>query len=157
MNKDLVKGLTIFVLMVALAIVTSVVSANAQSQLRVAADIPFEFVVGNHTMAAGEYTVKAFTRGGGALAILGKDNGETVVRLSEPIDPMGKRKPARLVFHRYGQNYFLAQVWTDDNVGRKLAKSKQEEAMEREFAGIPSKNQLSQRTYETIDVVAKLR
>ena len=32
MNKDLLKGITIFTLMVALAIMTSVVSANAQSQ-----------------------------------------------------------------------------------------------------------------------------
>jgi hypothetical protein len=157
MKKDLVKGFTIFTLMVALAIVTSIVSANAQSQLRVTADIPFEFVVGNHTMAAGEYTVKALTRGGDALAILGKDNGETVVRLAEPIGAMNKRKPARLVFHRYGQNYFLAQIWTDDNVGRKLAKSKQEVAIERELASIPSKSELTQSTYETIVVIAELR
>ena len=156
MKKDLVKGLTIFTLMVALAILTSVVSANAQSDLRVTADIPFEFVVGNHTMAAGEYTVKAFTRGGGALAIVGKNSGEMVVRLADPIAPTNKRKPARLVFHRYGQSYFLAQIWTGDNMGRKLAKSKQEAAMERELAGTPSKSEVAQSTYETIEVVAML-
>lgn len=154
MKKDILKGFTIFTLMVALAILTSVVSANAQSQSRVAADIPFEFVVGDQTMAAGEYTIKSVTTEGNALAILGKDNRESVILLVEPIEPMNKRKSARLVFHRYGQNYFLAQVWTGDNVGRKLAKSKQERAMEREFARISSKSEQGQSTYETVEVVA---
>ena len=156
MKKETLKGFTIFTLMVALAILTSVVSANAQSQTRLKANIPFEFVVGNHTMAAGEYTVKAVTEGGGALAILGKENGESVVRLTDPIEAMNKRRSARLVFHRYGQSYFLAQVWTGDSIGRTFAKSRQERAMERELASIPSKSELAQSTYETIEVVAVL-
>ncbi len=49
MRKEVLKGLTIFTLMVALAILTAVVSANAQSQGKLTADIPVEFVVGNQT------------------------------------------------------------------------------------------------------------
>jgi hypothetical protein len=157
MNKDLLKGLTIFTLMLALAIMTAVVSANAQSRMKVVANIPFEFVVGNHTLAAGEYLVQAATSGGVALAIQGSDNGESVVRMAEPIEAMNKRRTARLVFHRYGQSYFLAQIWSGDSVGRQLAKSKQERAMERELASIPSKSELAESPYETIEVVAVLR
>jgi len=59
MKKEVLKGLTIFTLMVALAILTAVVSANAQSRYQVVADIPFEFVVGNETLPAGEYYVSS--------------------------------------------------------------------------------------------------
>jgi len=156
MNKDLLKGLTVFTLMVALAIVTAVVSANAQSRMKVTANIPFEFVVGGHTLPAGEYIVQAITTGGGALAIQGSDNGESAVRLAEPIQAMTQRRSARLVFHRYGQKYFLAQIWSEDSIGRRLAKSKQERVMERELASIPSKSELAESTYETIEVVAVL-
>lgn len=157
MKKDLLKGLTIFTLMVALAIVTAVVSANAQSQVKVAANIPFEFVVGDQTLPAGEYEVRPVTDQGGALAIEGSENGKTVMRLADPIESMKKRTSARLVFHRYGQSYFLAQVWNGDTIGRELAKSRQERARERELAGIPSKSELAQSTYETVEIVAVLR
>jgi hypothetical protein len=157
MDKNLLKGLTIFTLMVALAIVTSVVSANAQSRMTVSTNIPFEFVVGDHTLPAGEYVIEAVISGGAALAIRGSDNGESVVRLAEPIGAMSKRKSARLVFHRYGQNYFLTQIWSGDSLGRQLVKSKQERATERELASIPSKSELAESTYETIEVVAVLR
>jgi hypothetical protein len=157
MKKDLVKGLTIFTLMVALAILTAVVSANAQSRMRVAASVPFEFVVGDHTLPAGDYTVETVTSGGAALAIQNSDNRESVIRIADPIEATNKKRPARLVFHRYGHSYFLAQIWSGESTGRKLAKSKQELAMERELAGISSKSELAQSTYETIEVVAVLR
>jgi len=157
MDKNLLKGLTIFTLMVALAIMTAVVSANAQSRMKVTANIPFEFFVGGHTLPSGDYIVQAVTSGGAALAIQGSDTGESAVRLAEPIQAMNRRRSAGLVFHRYGQKYFLAQIWTEDSIGRQLAKSKQERAMERELASIPSKSELAESTYETIEVVAVLR
>jgi hypothetical protein len=156
MKKEILKGFTIFTLMVALAIVTAVVSANAQSSNRVTADIPFEFVVGDKTLPAGEYSVKAANTEGDALMIMGADNGKAAIRLSAPAEEM-KNTGSRLVFHRYGQNYFLAEVWHGDSTGRKLVKSKQERAIERELAAIPSKSELAQSTYETVEVVAVFR
>jgi hypothetical protein len=39
-------------------------------------------------------------------------------------------KDARLVFHRYGNQYFLHQVWTTDlDSGRELPASKQERSL----------------------------
>jgi hypothetical protein len=156
MNKDILKGLTIFTLMVALAILTSVVSANAQSQNTVVANIPFEFVVGSQTLPAGEYIVRQVTSDGSALVIQGSANGESAVRLTETINGIKKRTQARLVFHRYGDNYFLAQVWTGYTTGRALAKSKHRRAIERELASIPSKSAPAQSPYETIELVAVL-
>lgn len=157
MNKETLKGLTIFTLMVALAIVTAVVSANAQSRNTVVASIPFEFVVGDRTLPAGEYRLQPVTAQGDALAIKGADNGESAVRLADPIQATRKSAHARLVFHRYGQSYFLAQVWSGDTIGWKLVKSRQERAMARELASIASKSEQAESTYESVEVVAVLR
>ena len=157
MKKDMLKGFTIFTLMVALAIVTAVVSANAQSRNKVLANIPFEFVVGDKTLEAGAYAVRSATSEGETLLIQGTENGMSAMRMSDPTNQTKSRTHARLVFHRYGQSYFLAEVWDGEQIGRRLAKSKQERAIERELASIPSKSDLAQSTYVTIEVVAVLR
>ena len=156
MKREILKGFTIFTLMVALAILTSVVSANAQSRIRVSANIPFEFVVGDKTLPAGEYSLIPATNGDEALKVQNDENGNAAVRLTEPTIEMKKRH-SRLVFHRYGQSYFLAEVWNGERTGRQLAKSKQERAIERELASIPSKSELAQDLCEIVEVVAVLR
>jgi hypothetical protein len=100
--------------------------------------------------------VRQLTSDGSALVIQGSANGESAVRLTETINGIKKRTQARLVFHRYGDNYFLAQVWTGYTTGRALAKSKHRRAIERELASIPSKSAPAQSPYETIELVAVL-
>jgi len=154
MKKEILKGFTMLMLLVALALATAVVSANAQSSNRVLSNIPFEFIVGDKTFPAGEYTVRTANEQGNALAIQSRDGKNSAVRLSAPTEEMKDKRYARLVFHRYGQNYFLAEVWNGESTGRKILKSKHERAAERELASIPSKSDLAQSTYETIEVVA---
>jgi hypothetical protein len=157
MKREFLRGFTLLMLVVTFALATEGVSVNAQTTKRIVADIPFEFVVGNETMQAGEYTVTSANTAGQALLIQGTDNGMAVMRSSAPADEMKGKASARLVFHRYGQRNFLAQVWTGENSGRALTKSKQERAVERELALIHSKSELAQSTYEIIEVVAMLR
>jgi len=151
MKKNILKGFTMLMLLVAVALAAAVVSANAQSN-PIKANIPFEFVVGDKTLPAGTYIAKPATNGG-ALTIQSADGKNSAVRMTGPTEQKNKSR-ARMVFHRYGHNYFLAQVWNGENTGRELAKSKQERAVERELASIPSKSELAQSTYETIEVVA---
>ena len=151
MKKNILKSFTMLTLLVAVALAGAVVSANAQSN-PIKVNIPFEFVVGDKTLPAGEYLAKPATTGG-ALAIQNADGKGNVVRMTGPTEQKNKSR-ARMVFHRYGHNYFLAQVWNGESTGRELAKSKQERAVERELASIPSKSELAQSTYETVVVVA---
>ncbi|HEY3027520.1 MAG TPA: hypothetical protein VGJ55_15325, partial [Pyrinomonadaceae bacterium] len=133
MRKELLKGFTVVVLTVALAFAAAVVSANAQSK-KLAADIPFDFTVGNQTMTSGEYSVRSITNDGTGLVIKSDDTGKSVMRLSNSIEPQRNKTQARLVFHRYGQRYFLAEVWTGgDSEGRKLLESREERAIRHEF------------------------
>jgi len=153
MKKEILKGLTMVTLVLALALATAVASAHAQSAKKVVADIPFAFVVGDQTLSAGEYTLKSATAPENALIIQNAAGKSEALRLTYVIEPKQNRRSARLVFHQYGQRYFLAEVWTGaGSVGRHLLKSRQERAIEREFATIASKSEMSDSCYEIVEV-----
>ena len=154
---ELLKGLTMLMLVVALAVAAAVASASAQSN-KVVANIPFEFSVGYKSMPAGEYSVRSATSSGNALMIQSADGKTSAVRLSDATGSTKNSSHARLVFHRYGERYFLAEVWNGiDKTGRQLLKSQEESAIERELASISGKSETAKNTYETIEIVASLR
>lgn len=158
MKKELLKGFTMVTLLVAIAFAAAVVSANAQSPKLVIADIPFDFVVGDQTLAAGEYRMAPSSSFGNGLTIKSADTSNSVMRLTNSIEPRRNRTDARLVFHRYNNRYFLAEVWSGgDNVGRKLTRSRHERAIERELASIPSKSEFAQSTYAIVEIAAAVR
>jgi len=158
MKKELVKGLTMVMLAAAISFAGAVVSAQAQSAKKVSAAVPFEFIVGDKTLSAGEYTLKSTTSPENGLIIQRASGKSAAMRLTFPIEPGSNERNAKLVFHRYGQRYFLTEVWTGSgNVGRHLLKSRQEKAIERELASISSKSELAESCYEIVQVAAVLR
>lgn len=158
MKRELVKGTTMVVIVVAIAMAAAVTSANAQSAKKVAADVPFDFVVGDRTLNAGEYTLKSTTSPDNGLIIQNASGKSAAMRLTFPIEPGKNERSAKLVFHRYGQRYFLTEVWTGaGNVGRHLLKSRQEKAIDRELSTIASKSEFAEACYEIVEVAAVLR
>ena len=158
MKKELLKGLTMLMLIMVLALATAVASAHAQPANKVVADIPFEFSVGYKTLPAGAYSVKILAAAGDALMIQSADGQTSALRLSQPTEEIKANTHARLVFHRYGERYFLAEVWTGaGRVGRQLLQSQEERAIERELASIAAKGAPARDAYERIEVVAALR
>lgn len=159
MKKELLRGLTMLMVIVALAFATAVASsASAQLSDRVVANIPFEFSVGYKVMPAGEYSVRTLSTTGNALMIQSADGKTSALRLSDATERVKGNTHARLVFHRYGERYFLAEVWNGiDQTGRQLLKSQEESAIERELASNSVNSDTPKNTYETIEVVASLR
>ena len=155
MKRELVKGFAMMTLIVVLALTTAVASGKAQSANRIVADIPFAFSVGYKTMPAGEYSVQTIASAGNGLLIRSADGRISALRLSDETSRIKNKPHARLVFHRYGERYFLAEVWNGaDNTGRQLLQSQEERAVQRELA---STSPSDQTTYETVEVVAMLR
>jgi hypothetical protein len=97
---------------------------------RVRATIPFDFKVGNKEFKAGKYSVGRLPSGSTAdiLMIRGVDKDNKEVANFNVNNTRGKGEPkARLVFHRYGNQYFLAKVFDEEsNEGAALLKSKAE-------------------------------
>jgi len=159
MAKQILKGFTMLTLIIGLSFVSSVVSANGQSSTtRASAQIPFEFLVGDRSLPSGKYTVSTATRAGDVLMIKNADTNRAAVRLTNVMQPKGDKTQARLVFHRYGQRYFLSEVWMGRNSsGYQLLKSRQERSVERELAAVVSKSEFAQVAYERIEIAATLR
>lgn len=101
-------------------------SVNAQMGNHIEASIPFDFAAGETKMKAGDYTVKRISKD--ALLFRSVDNKTSVIVLAPvTIQKLRNDSPERLVFNRYGGEYFLAQVWTNrDADGRGLYTSKAE-------------------------------
>jgi hypothetical protein len=158
MRKQILKSFTMLVLIVAVSFMASVASANGQSSCMIVADIPFDFNVGGKVLTAGEYTVKAFTANGDALAISNYESKTDAIRLTLSIQGSKVPEQAKLVFHRYGQRYFLSEVWSSgERTGRQLLKSREERAIESQLAAIPSKSELASSAYEIVEIVAMVR
>ncbi len=152
MKNQMIKGLTMLMVVMAVAFGTALVSAKGQSTGRVMSNIPFEFVVGDKALPAGEYQISSVTASGEVLLIRNTEARDLAVRLSNRLEPQTNKTQARLVFHRYGQSYFLAEVWAGgDSTGRQLLQSKRESSMRREYRAT-AKN-----SYESVEVVAMVR
>ena len=156
MEKQIIKGMTMLLLILAVALVTAVASANGQSRHEVA-KIPFEFVVGDKNLPAGQYDVTAMTANDSVLRITNSEQNQSALRNTQAITHGKPADKGKLVFRRYADRYFLAEVWSaGDTTGRQLMKSKQERAIERELASIPSKGEWAQGGYEIVEIAAVL-
>jgi hypothetical protein len=88
-------------------------SAAAQAQTtHIKVTVPFEFTAGNIQLPAGEYEVKALGPwGGSALSVHNLNSNAGSVVLSAPCRSQKPTADGKLVFYRYGYEYFLAEVW----------------------------------------------
>jgi hypothetical protein len=134
MKKQLYMVITI----IALLTVAGLSNAKAQSSVQLKANIPFAFSVGNKTMPAGEYTVGCTNPASDikVLQLRSSDGHESALVMTHSI--IGKTQDnAKLVFYRYGDQYFFAQAWlASDAIGMQAPKSRSEKQLARELASI---------------------
>ena len=111
---------------VATAIVVASVFAGsvlAQARTTLRANVPFEFTVGKVKMPAGLYDIEAGLASN-ILVVGSREQKAWTMVLTTPVEITSNKIEPRLVFRRYGNEYFLAQVWsTADGAGRILPKS----------------------------------
>jgi len=111
--------------MLGLFFVLAVSSAQAQSSDLIKVNVPFDFQVSGKTLPAGEYAIKRVSEK--VLLIRNAEGkGEAMVQAPSRIQgPVNKQE--RLVFHQYGDQYFLSQVWLNrQGDGRELNRSSEE-------------------------------
>jgi hypothetical protein len=91
---------------------------------QLAANVPFEFQVGDKAVPEGKYVVSAYGPTG-AQAMLSAPNGERYF-VSGAYPKLDSTGSARLVFHCYGDACFLAEIWPATGGGRIVSTSKAE-------------------------------
>ena len=100
------------------------------------ATIPFSFSIGKRILPAGEYQVKRINDEGSSLEIENlNDSHEHVLFETETENTNHIQSKGSLVFDRYGDRYFLHEVWSPGReTGRELFPSKEERLVKREMA-----------------------
>jgi hypothetical protein len=126
MKRNLITILSLVVM----SLMFNATGAYAQSYAK--ADVPFAFNVGTAQLPAGTYEVKVLRPGGSQIMI---QNGETSAAAASNARREGPRNTeAKLVFHRVGNQYFLAEVWRgSEEAGLIVPTSKHEKELMKEL------------------------
>lgn len=132
MRKRTFSAITMFSCVLLLACA----SAQAQSVSSLTADIPFNFTVAKKSMPAGTYTIRRVTSNNETvLRIQSSDNDASMFFHTHSVQSNTAPEQGHLVFQRYGEKYFLAQIWTPyDKYGRELPVRHKERVTTRELA-----------------------
>jgi hypothetical protein len=93
------------------------ISAAAQAQTtHMKVTVPFAFTAGNVQLPAGDYKVDAMGAWGGpTLSVHNMNSNAGSVVLSIQCRSPKPTPNAKLVFYRYGHEYFLAEVWNGNS------------------------------------------
>ena len=145
----------------AIVLATACVSVQAQSlQYRIRVNIPFDFSIANKKLPAGNYSIgRAIQNSDNSVLSILDGRGHTKeARLSIPVLAAEAKNQATLVFHRYGDQYFLFQVWpAGETTGRQFYKSRSERDIERNLQGKSSTGRIAENVaVETVTIVGVL-
>jgi hypothetical protein len=116
-----------WVVAVAFMVLSGMAVAQKIGSLRIVTDVPFEFMVANKVVPAGQYVVQAATMDGHSLFI--RNAGAKVGLVSPTNTSEAKLRSSHyaLVFMRYGDRYFLSGIKLEgSNISYRLPESKAE-------------------------------
>jgi len=90
---------------------TAAATASAQDH-KVQATVPFSFTVGSSTLPAGTYTIGSSMNTSDVLKLSNWEKGVSILTVGRANQSNPKRADV-LVFHKYGDQYFLSQIRSD--------------------------------------------
>jgi hypothetical protein len=116
-----------WLVVVTLVVLSGMAAAQMYSNTKIVARVPFEFVVANKVVPAGQYFVRAAAANSDALMI--QNPGSKVGLFSTAARTEGKEGATHyaLIFNHYGDRYFLAGVELEGStIAYRVTKSKAE-------------------------------
>jgi hypothetical protein len=125
------KNFLLFTAALALAVTTV---ASAQT-IKVKVNVPFGFIVNRATLPAGEYLLESVDDAGKVLAIRDLDTNTSKLVMFNSCRSLKAVSQTKLIFHRYGDRYFLNQIWVEgNNAGHELSPSPREKEVAKDFS-----------------------
>ena len=97
--------------LLSVATVAAVLAVPLAAQtIKVTADVPFDFMVAGRALPAGDYRVSADSGATSGVRVWGGNAGVLALANRTTSNPMERTGQALLIFHRYGEQYFLARI-----------------------------------------------
>lgn len=126
------KTVTTIIAAVGLCLTMAVASVSAQTPTGAEVNIPFDFSAGKASLKAGTYVI---IRKSDSMLQIRQANEKKTILVNAPltIGSRDYRAGERLVFNRYGDEYFLTQVWFTADQGKQLLPSSAETSAAREL------------------------
>ena len=120
--------------LLAVVVATTAYAQIAGTELR--ATIPFDFSVRGKILPAGDYEIRRINDEPDVLVITStNDRHERAIFNTEPVEARKIPGKGEVEFHRYGDSYFLSEIFVGgEQTGRELRLSRQERDLRREMA-----------------------
>jgi hypothetical protein len=120
-----------------LLVLLTFASALGQSDRQTIIHIPFNFSVGEKAFSAGKYVIERNRKDSDTVWVIKRnDSAGKAMILTRPVRANDVQQETRLVFHQYGDLYFLAEFWTaGSQTGREIQISDREKALDKALAG----------------------
>ena len=99
--------------------VLTIAAAQAQSET-LSVTVPFDYSAGGKVLPAGEYKVQTGIANG-VILLRNLDQGATAMMFGNPVESNKPSQEAKLVFHRYGDSYFLSEIWASPGTARSIS------------------------------------
>ncbi len=88
---------------------SAIAASSSLFSFKIKADIPFDFQVGKKKMPKGDYIIESV--GSSNTILIRKEKGGKAVNVMTVVDKHTDKHKSRLMFRRYGDQYFLARIW----------------------------------------------
>src|SRR5689334_2409192 len=151
--KKFVTASTRIGMLVLLSVAALAASAKAQGGSGLRANIPFDFTVAGKSFAAGHYSITRASQTSGdlVLEVNSLDENSRALPITSRLQTLKPRDQSVVIFHRYGEEYFLAQVWAaGSTTGRAFARSRRERQLQQQRVGATDRKAV---TGETVALV----
>ena len=125
MTTKIINTLTGLVLLLAVA---APLHAGSILNHEMTVSVPFGFMAGDKSLPAGDYSVQVNPERGSV--VLHQAGQSPLILLTNQRESTNTPPRGKLVFKRYGANFFLSEVWNQDNAtGQALTPSAAEKEM----------------------------
>ncbi len=95
---------------IALFVASTFITAGVWAQdHQVKATVPFNFTVNGTSVPSGKYTIGSESTNPNILNLRDRDKGVNILAMGLP-DTRDTDKTGTLIFHRYGDQYFLSEI-----------------------------------------------
>lgn len=158
MERKFIKRLTMLSLVSMFTLCAAVATANAQLIYPVRAKIPFDFSMGDKKLQAGQYTFSRLSPDSKIMLVSSVDANTSVFQSTFRTQVLTAKNESKLVFHRYGDQYFLEQIWTNgQQAGTQVPESRSERTIRQQLAKTQQSNLSGKVTkVEKVEIVVGL-
>ena len=98
------------ILMLTLTLLPMLAAAQMPSETKIVVQVPFDFVIGSTIVPAGQLTVQRLALEKDVLTMHNRDSKLNIFANSSRIETKEPSATTALVFHKYGNRYFLWKV-----------------------------------------------